>query len=101
VKARVPFLTNLSQSCGGVREPAFCLFGCFWLIAFGLWTIVNTDWRQRLRAVVFGVSLVVFAFPVAVFSGAWITCAVGDYDSPAAGVAALLQASVKPRFARN
>jgi hypothetical protein len=89
----VPYVTDLT--CGDVRQPVSCLVGCFLLIALGLWAVMNIGFRQRLRAVMFGVTLVVIAFPVVVFSGAWITCTVGDYGPPSAGMAPLTQASLR------
>jgi len=65
------------------------------LIALELWTVVIAGFGQRLFAAMFGVGFVAVAFPVVVFSGAWIACAAGDYDSPSAAMPPPTQAQLE------
>jgi hypothetical protein len=97
------YLTNLSLICRDALQPVFFFFliGCFLLIALGLWAVTSSGARQQLCAAMFGVAPVVAAFPVVVFSGALITCAVSDYDSPSAGIPPLSLASLELQFPRN
>jgi hypothetical protein len=81
-----PYLADFRDRCGDVFEPAFCLFGCFLLIAFGVWIVMcvarNRNPLQALSAVLSGAIVVAAALSDGVFPRA----------------IASRMASLKPRF---
>jgi hypothetical protein len=87
----MPYLANLHDVCGNVLDPAWCLAGCFLLIAFGIWSLMSlagSGYKAKaLCAGVFGAALVAVALPGIAFSETWITCSLSDRASPSAGVA--------------
>ncbi len=105
--AIVPYLTDLRGVCGNLFEPVFCFIGFTFLIALGVWRIVAVDSRHRrtewVSGLMFGVVLVLVAFPGLSISEAWISCSLHSFPSRSAGVApapAVLKASLAPRFRR-